>query len=534
MSYGDVQDLVFVLTFNNDGGTQVVLTNEAHGSSVPDGYDDAQVKYERSKKYHGVFKNFSIPLKWVKGAAELIRTEWYTYGLKSDVGVSIQKLDRTSMEYFVQYEGELDFSTFKDYSGGDKPCVECAVISGGLHDLIKKNEDTEYVIADYLAPLGIATPDIQVYAMLLDHAGHNAMRVRIFLGQILEKITGSATLYKSDFLSDSSFETYYAILSGKSFRLNANWYDGFKTTLSDFFKSIDSVWCLGMGIETIEGVDKLVIEQRDYFYNEEIITTLGEVSNLTVSVSNDHNFGKAKGGYPEKDYKDEIIRNLEPNTEVSWKLPNATTTNEYDFQSKYRADYQGLKQIYDANAGSGGESDDSQDEDIFIVRILRYGLTSEYHLVSGGLKKSNDAGFYADLFNSFITPRNNLLNHQQFLSDCSFKLDGEDITFTSGKNEESINKVDVNGSSGYVTEAEPVEALPPYKFVPLSIEFEAPYPCNFAELIDANPHGLIRFTVGGEYMKGWILSVEPKLSEIASGKYKLLCHKDNDLTKFIK
>jgi hypothetical protein len=126
--------------------TRYTLTDNLQAETLvltfhPDGWDDAGVKWVRNEKYFGLFRSFSIPLRFVKDGAEFIRRAFYTYGVNADVTILIERCDN-DWDYVTFYTGKLDFTQIKD----EKVFVEINCIDGGLSALVKTNESKVYEI----------------------------------------------------------------------------------------------------------------------------------------------------------------------------------------------------------------------------------------------------------------------------------------------------------------------------------------------------------------------------------------------------
>lgn len=126
-----MKDLKFILSYRE------VTIDLDHS---PSGWDDTLIKYERSTKYWGLIRSFTIPLKFVLEGAELLREAFYNDGIEAEVKLEIQKLNRLSLEYYSAYVADLDFSSFNDSDN----LVEITVIDGGASKYIKANEGTTY------------------------------------------------------------------------------------------------------------------------------------------------------------------------------------------------------------------------------------------------------------------------------------------------------------------------------------------------------------------------------------------------------
>jgi hypothetical protein len=74
------------------------LTGEpAHLQYAPDGWKDTLVKYARNIKYWGLFRDFTVPMKFVGDGAKILRDQMGKFGIESVVTLGIAKLDRLNM-----------------------------------------------------------------------------------------------------------------------------------------------------------------------------------------------------------------------------------------------------------------------------------------------------------------------------------------------------------------------------------------------------------------------------------------------------
>jgi len=124
--------------FKSDGVTP------AHLQFSPDGWNDTMVNWGRSNKYLGLFREFSVPLNFVKDGAKILRWAMWNYGIEAVLYLSILKLDRTTFpdKYEQWYTGELDFSQYKQTKNG----VDITIMEGGLSKILKAQEGTSYEI----------------------------------------------------------------------------------------------------------------------------------------------------------------------------------------------------------------------------------------------------------------------------------------------------------------------------------------------------------------------------------------------------
>ncbi len=111
----------------------------------PEGWRDYLVKYARSTKYLGLFRDFTVPMKLYGDAALICRHLFWNKGTEAYCKLVIVKNDRSQWpdRWKVWYTGELDFSKFKQGEIGE---VTINVMEGGLSKIFKAKENQVYEI----------------------------------------------------------------------------------------------------------------------------------------------------------------------------------------------------------------------------------------------------------------------------------------------------------------------------------------------------------------------------------------------------
>lgn len=107
---------------------------------TPEGWRDVLVKYGRSAKYFGLFRDFTTPMKFVGDGAMILRDIYWKKGIEGYAKLVIIKNDRSTWpeKHKTWYIGEIDFSKFKQDKYG---AVTVNVMEGGLSKLFKANEN---------------------------------------------------------------------------------------------------------------------------------------------------------------------------------------------------------------------------------------------------------------------------------------------------------------------------------------------------------------------------------------------------------
>lgn len=533
-----MKELLFILTTT---AGQVTLTN------APDGWDESLIKWARSDKYWGVFRSFSIPLKFVKAGATALRTEFYTYGTAGTGDLIIQRLNKATLQYANAYVGVVDFGTFKD----DDNYVEVNLIDSGIAKALKDNGSTEYAF-------GVSDPyvgggaSVEYFTNGYINQGSKTFEcwdMKRLAMALLNTMTGGGVLagtyaVKSDLLDYYSLADYDAgvnlypvcFTTGLSLRHNENnrpasYNHLLKTSFDDFFQTIASVFGAGVGVETIAGVETLVIETRDYFFDSTTDPViLGDSKSIALSVSK-ATINRMKIGYPEKNSTNYAAAK-EPNGESQWKAPNDTSSNQLDLVSKYRADYNGIEECI----LQGANGSDGADDDIFLIEVLLWPGTPDYFTMkTGSMGRSNVTPLTTwEVRNAGITPRRMLTANAAFIDSLLFSYTGDTIDFTSGSYDMFNVSVRAYSGGSYIAEKLEHTISAPTMFLPLIFEIECALPYTLIDSLNTNAVRRASFTYRGDTFYGWVMEVQAKLSGRGSGKVKLLCAAGNTLTNLVR
>ena len=527
-----MRELLFILTTT---AGQVTLTN------APDGWDESMIEWGRSEKYWGVFRSFTIPLKFVKDGAEAIRREFYTYGTAGTGDLIIQRLNKLTLQYSNAYVGTLDFGTFKDTDIN----VEVNVMDSGLAKILKENGETEYEV--FARSLDVLDPYIEFWSTRTGVSvgnWHGGVDVVDVVKRLLDAMTGGGYTagtygFKSDLLDGykatgnegDTTVTPIVMAKGLTFSVaNANPVGNFSISFADLYKSLVTFTGCGVGIEVIDGVETLVIEPRTYFFvNDSVALALGSVKNINVSVASKLVFNRLKIGWPTKDYQNRV-KNEEPNATSFWKSPNTTNGNELDMVGKVRADSIGILDIIDSQS-------DGANDDIFFCELdwdANYGGYWRLN-TSSKAKQTGSAGEWY-VGNATLTPRRCILANQGWLESCHYGHSGDSLSFTAGENDLYNIEVKVWGNGGfgtYMKERNSVTLGGPLYFQPLTIEFEAALPVAMIDTLNSHATELFSFTYEGEIYYGYVMNVKAKLAGRGSQKITLLSA-FNDLTSLIR
>lgn len=111
---------------------------------APDGFKNMEIAFMTNEKYFNLARSFSLPLKFIKDGAQIIRHMVGTgRGFEEELYLLVMRWDRETGNYVQEYRGRLDFSRYRD---DPKTGVEVNAIEGGLLQYLNNNEGTAYDI----------------------------------------------------------------------------------------------------------------------------------------------------------------------------------------------------------------------------------------------------------------------------------------------------------------------------------------------------------------------------------------------------
>lgn len=130
------------LNYTVDRGNVIRVADDIELPNAPDGWKDQTIAFTRNNFYSNVFRSFTIPLRFVKSGAKILRTRLYKFGVEDIINMVITRLNFSTGIYENFYTGEVDFSQFED--SNEFFDINCA--EGGIMKYLKAYEGTDYEI----------------------------------------------------------------------------------------------------------------------------------------------------------------------------------------------------------------------------------------------------------------------------------------------------------------------------------------------------------------------------------------------------
>jgi hypothetical protein len=313
------------------------------------------------------------------------------------------------------------------------------------------------------------------------------------------------------------------------------------TSFKDAVQSLDAVWNVGIGIETVGFRERVRLEELSYFYNNNVTIRLPfQVKNVKRSVATNYyysglEFGSEKGGeYEEACGLDEY------NVKSTFTTVISRLRETYSKISKYRFDSYGMEFARRKPKSLNDTEDSKYDSDIFMMDLFKNPMGNieqrkwfnKYD--SDGSKDDFDkepTGVFSPetATNLRFSPMNCLLRHSWWFG-CGFKKYITDYVRYGSSISNSQLKTKLKGKNEYAENGEVINSeLSKPRFFPEWIEFEHQCTFDVMQMVEGkttilgkeimNFYGLVEFINEiNEVEKGFLFNLKPN----GKGQWKLL------------
>ena len=313
-----------------------------------------------------------------------------------------------------------------------------------------------------------------------------------------------------------------------------------KISLENLFKTIDIINPMGMGVEVINGVEVLRIEQRGYFFNQNASLQIGGIRDFKLSVSADLIYNQVKVGWPNQDYGEDAGRNEVNSTQV-YSIPVTRIVKELDLVSPYRADFYGID-YYRLKFAADDTKDDEGDNQIFVLSgTPAFGHSWQWELLRAPFLEENGGSITGIIFprtayNLMLTPGHCMKRHNAWFSSLCHHNIGYIKFLSSEKNARGV--MTYTDEDYYILEDDiginvldtNLKYFQPYYFELVS-NLSA---VNLDYLMKSyKPGDLVEFLWKGKTFSGFLMDTKLKLSGRAECSMKLLAALGTDLGQLV-
>jgi hypothetical protein len=512
------------------------FSDEDPALNIPDYEIVARATWGNRLQMTSTLDNHYVPL-W-EGITEFVETQHQscTIPIADDKGMFINSAADRSIKMTGTLSGQVNFATAIPHSTFTIKLYIAGVASGTIGTV--SGTGVNFLIFNFTINEDLTVLTGQDFWLqgTLSHSGETVYNdVQVDISEVQESVNGGPIIaypiyeaflrtiqiiaddndvLKSDKFgrTDSEVVTYASdgqlghIAKGLFIRGSQGLNNVIALSLVEMFTSLSAVFNLAMGIETVSGKDKVVIEDLDYFFDSAVVADLSaRISENTIGkevIAGKH-FNSIVTGYNSFEYL--IAGGLaEYNTKMEFSTVISVLDNKLDIVSKDRADTQGVINLRKSIAS---DNDVKGDEDIWVLDSVRVvnpiydfqvrtdeGFTS----VTGGADAENS-------FNLDLTPKRNLLRHGNVIRAGLEKNLGTYLRWQTGDKNTTL-------ATQLTTETDPVvenadvlvnDLEEPF-FLPelYTVECEMKYADLTAIL--TNTKGLIKLA-DGKY--GWIMSL---------------------------
>lgn len=500
--------------------------------NAPEGWNDLKYTVTRNSVYHGLFRQFSGLMRFVKDGKEFIDNVLANYGFEAEIRIKIDELNPLTFiwenkidgilnfdpEVFIQRENytELNFEDsvthkkFKNRENLDvqynrKESINGTVLPGFPNEsytLQLRGQNTDTTNATAIYPFEAFNRIIQIICDLDYNPVVSSILGRTDFGYAVNGIASEVMLSKGLLMRGADLAGN-EIAEGET---NIN----FK--IKELFENYNKCFQLGLGTEYDSTNDRwnFIIENQSYFYQTSELFYLTKISNLTYEYEPELMVQKITTGY--RRFVEENDYGLtEYNNSLEFTTPITVTDTELNLECSYRADGTAFQIAIDNPYTGTEENETNIDEDIFFIHSFDDSGTlksvkNEGFNIIGGIYGANPIQA-----NIYISPARNMTRWGSYIrSALAFFEDTENIRFNKAEQLSDLNS-QYSGETETLFENRDlaISALSTNRFSGKRIKFDAPLTRSQINTITGNPYGLVRFY---DYINktdnyGWIKEV---------------------------
>ena len=311
-----------------------------------------------------------------------------------------------------------------------------------------------------------------------------------------------------------------------------NLYKPMTTSLRDAFVSLKAVLNVGVGIEELNGKERVRVEEMSFFYNNNVTIKLpNQVKNVKRSTATDYYWPSIEVGY-ESGYENEEAQGLdEPNGKSNFTTFINKGKNTFSQLSKYIGGMYAMEFTRRKPQSKFPTEDTKHDNDLFLVDLKpSYGSLFEQRKWQDDLEKEPTGIFSPETATNLrFSPFNMLLRHGWVLASSLTKFATEKIRYGSSTANSQL-KTQLIGGNEYAENGDVINSeIGKARFKSEWIEFE--HECTFDIMQQVqgttkingkeiqNFYGTVQFL--NEYNKiekGFLFNLKPN----DKGQWKLL------------
>jgi hypothetical protein len=309
-----------------------------------------------------------------------------------------------------------------------------------------------------------------------------------------------------------------------------NLYKPMTTSLRDAFVSLKAVLNVGVGIEEINGKERVRVEELSYFYNNNITIKLpNQVKKLTRATATDYYWPSIEVGY-EKGGDNEEAQGLdEPNGKSNFTTFINKGKNTFSQISKYIGGMYAMEFTRRKPLSLFPTEDSKYDTNVFLLDLKPVNNGFEQRKWQDDLVKAPSGVFSPETATNLrFSPFNMLLRHSWVIASGLTKFATEKVRYGSSTANSQM-KTQLIGAHEYAENGDIINAeLKKARFVAEWIEFEHECTFDIMQMVQGttkingkaiqNLYGTIQFiNEKNQIEKGFLFNLKPN-----EGKWKIL------------
>lgn len=327
--------------------------------------------------------------------------------------------------------------------------------------------------------------------------------------RVVRSCTGRENSFKSDYYGRTEdgyaadgAGSLRAITSGEQLRgFSISTYPIYASA-KNLFDSCSAIDGVGMGLEKVNGFNRIAVEPLSYFYRNVKAMRLSFVNDIQRSVAQEYLFNEVEAGYNIWNNRGLQINNLdEVNAKRTYSLPIARVKKKLTLISPYIAS--GYCIEFARRLASKKTTDAEKDKENFIIQLRRSpALVPEKNEAASQSNVIDTASSY----NARLSPMQNLVRNGARIRGGLPNQDIIQMSFGEGNNEATT----IVGANTFNEKSIDVASLPKPFWKAEYYEFMAAPSSQDWAAFELQPYGFIEFSANNrDYVKGWLISAKP-------------------------
>jgi hypothetical protein len=312
-----------------------------------------------------------------------------------------------------------------------------------------------------------------------------------------------------------------------------NKYKPMATSWKEFVESLDTIWGLNVGIETVGFGERIRIAPKSYFYQNSVTIKLpNQVKNVKRTISEKNYYSSIQLGYPKAGEYEEAMGLDEYNNVSNFSTVIVALKNVFTKITQMRPDSYGTEFCRRLQKSLFPTNDSRYDLDIFMFDLKRFVGDSLFKQRKWQDDFSEEpTGVFSPetATNLRWSPFNLLLRHGWDIASSFIQYPLDYVRFSSSQANSNL-KTRLIGGNAYKENDKIINSeLGRARYTPDIIEFEHAVDYDLLKIIEGNSvilgkeiknlYGQIEFTnEDGEIERGYLLSLKPN----KEGKWKLM------------